>query len=404
MTGSSRSRRRSRHCSPPASTASSRRNARRSSARPSSVSASRWRRSPRSFPPRLADRLPQLVLALVRKELVRPDPPARVGRGGISLSPRAHPRGSLRASAEGDAGGAARALRRLARGAVGEPSGELEETIGYHLEQACRHYGELGLVRRSHAPARAPRRRPARLGRTDWPSTVIRRSQAACSNARSRCCRPMTPPASSCCPSWPRRSSWPASSRGTRPSARRRSRPPSARATGRIQAHALVVLLDWQTRHRPGGQGGSRRNAWRKTRCGLRGGRGRTRPRARMELAQSIGLARGQMNRCSSALPSAASSTRERRRHERLQARLLDFANAAMLWGPAHVDEVTTRGRGDARLGPRQRQPLPRGGDAGLLARSQRRDARTHRRGRASRSPRRKRSSKTSACCCGVAT
>ena len=177
-----------------------------------------------------ADRLPELVLALVRKELVRPGPPAASGEEAFRfrhalIREAAYERMPKETRAE---------LHERYAGwleeAAGEPSGELEETIGYHLEQACRHYGELGLsddrtpsLRAVPLPGSHP---PARLR-----STAIRRSQAACSNVRPRCCRPKTLPASSSCPSWPRRSSWPGSSHRDRPSARRRSRPPNAGVT-----------------------------------------------------------------------------------------------------------------------------------------------------------------------------
>ena len=59
---------------------------------------------------------PRLV-ALVRKELIRPDQPAAPRRGRLPLPPPADPRRRLRRAAEGDPSRTARALRRLAGGA-----------------------------------------------------------------------------------------------------------------------------------------------------------------------------------------------------------------------------------------------------------------------------------------------
>ena len=83
--------------------------------------------------------------ALVRRDLIRPGPLELRRRRRLPLPPHPHPRRRVPLAAEGDARGAARALRRLgsserARRALHE----FEEIVGYHLEQAYRFLAELG--------------------------------------------------------------------------------------------------------------------------------------------------------------------------------------------------------------------------------------------------------------------
>ena len=82
--------------------------------------------------PEVASRL----LGLVRKELVRPSVATLPGRGGVPLPTFADSRRGVRSATEGRARRAARAVRRLA-GEHGPRLVELDEILGYHLEQAC---------------------------------------------------------------------------------------------------------------------------------------------------------------------------------------------------------------------------------------------------------------------------
>jgi class 3 adenylate cyclase len=68
---------------------------------------------------------------------------ATFGRRGVSVPPHPDPRGGVRGAPERDEGGVARAIRRLARETRRQPV-ELDEIVGYHLEQACRYLRDLG--------------------------------------------------------------------------------------------------------------------------------------------------------------------------------------------------------------------------------------------------------------------
>ena len=84
------------------------------------------------------------LASLVRKEL----DPARLAAGSrrrrLPLPPPADPRRGLRRPAQGHPRRPARALRRLAGSRHGEGLVELDELLGYHLEQAARYKAELG--------------------------------------------------------------------------------------------------------------------------------------------------------------------------------------------------------------------------------------------------------------------
>ncbi len=62
------------------------------------------------------------------------------------------------------------------------------------------------------------------------------------------------------------------------------------RGDRRIRAHALVVLVDWRLLTGQEGKSGSGTTRGRRRAGGLRGGRGRTRPRPSVESVRSIGL------------------------------------------------------------------------------------------------------------------
>ena len=94
--------------------------------------------------------------ALVRKELIVRRRPC--GRGRVPLPPPADPRRRLRRDAEGGARRPARALRGAGSRARGDEL-ELEEIVGYHLEQAHAYRVELGLD-----PADGGARRPRGRG------------------------------------------------------------------------------------------------------------------------------------------------------------------------------------------------------------------------------------------------
>ena len=98
VTRSSRSRPRSRRCSPPASMRlepQERETLERAAVVGQRFSSAAVARAPSRRP---ADRLPQLVLRARAQGARAPRATGRVGRGGVSLSPRAHPRGGLRAT------------------------------------------------------------------------------------------------------------------------------------------------------------------------------------------------------------------------------------------------------------------------------------------------------------------
>ena len=128
------------------------RSCRRASTRSTATSASSWSEAPSRARCSIAAPSPSC-----RPDPVRPavdvaprdaraqgaDPLdlADVSRGrGLPLPPPPHPRRRVRVAAEGDAGGAARALRRLARE---HDLVEGDEIVGYHLEQAHRYRSEL---------------------------------------------------------------------------------------------------------------------------------------------------------------------------------------------------------------------------------------------------------------------
>ena len=84
------------------------------------------------------------LASLVRKGLIRPDEGADSGGGRVPLPPPADPGHRLRRAAQGDASRPARALRRPGSNRRGEDLVELDEILGYHLEQAARYKAELG--------------------------------------------------------------------------------------------------------------------------------------------------------------------------------------------------------------------------------------------------------------------
>ena len=135
--------RRSRRCSPRASTSSTLRARRRSSA-----ARSRGRLFHRGAVAALAPEEPDVAdreLARARAQGARPsEHGAAARRRRVPLPPPADPRRRLRRAPEGGARRAARALRGLARASEVPDLVELDEILGYHLEQAARYRAELG--------------------------------------------------------------------------------------------------------------------------------------------------------------------------------------------------------------------------------------------------------------------
>ena len=127
----------------------------------------------------LAPEEPQLttrLTSLVRKELVRPDTAAASRRGRLPLPPPADPRRRLRRAPEG---------YPRPDCTSGSPTGwpstdgnlvELDEILGYHLEQACRYRAELGLADDGSLAAAARQRLTAAgrraLLRHDFPAAA----------------------------------------------------------------------------------------------------------------------------------------------------------------------------------------------------------------------------------------
>ena len=140
--------------------------------------------------------------ALVRKELVRPEPPLLAGRGRLPLPAPADPRRRLRGVAEGDPRRAARTLRVVAR-ERGTELVELDEILGYHLEQTARYRAELNIDDRELGRRSPPRTSVPRDFARSSESTSTQRE--TCSNALSRCSRADDPAASRCSPRLPRR-------------------------------------------------------------------------------------------------------------------------------------------------------------------------------------------------------
>ncbi len=104
-------------------------------------------------------------MTLARKELIEP---ARVDLrlgGRFPVPPHPHPRRGVPRSAEGDAGASSTSvLRTGSSGAAGERAKELDEIIGYHLEQAYGYREELGPIGRGRRGAGDTRRRATRGG------------------------------------------------------------------------------------------------------------------------------------------------------------------------------------------------------------------------------------------------
>ena len=84
------------------------------------------------------------LVALVRKELVRPDRTQLPGDDAYRFRHLLIRDAAYEALPKSDARRAARALRRLARSSDGADLVELDEILGYHLEQAYRYRAELG--------------------------------------------------------------------------------------------------------------------------------------------------------------------------------------------------------------------------------------------------------------------
>ena len=153
-------------------------------------------------------------------------------RPGVPVPPPAAARRRLRLHPQADAGRPARPVRRLGERIAGPRLREIEEIIGYHLEQAWRYRVELGFAdERNHRLAAAAARHLGAagrraLGRGDLPaaSKLLERAVSLLPAAATRA-------AWSCSSSWP--TCWwpPASSPAPRRSWARSRRPPPTAAT-----------------------------------------------------------------------------------------------------------------------------------------------------------------------------
>ena len=118
---------------------------------------------------------PRASPRLVRKELIAPVPGDVRGRGRVRVPAPVDPRRGVRRAAEA---GSRRPARRYVAW-LESRAGEVEELLGYHLEQAFRYRSELGTISahdaelgaRASRPARPPRARRA-LARGDMSAAV----------------------------------------------------------------------------------------------------------------------------------------------------------------------------------------------------------------------------------------
>ena len=111
----------------------------------------------------------------------------------------------------------------------------------------------------------------------------------------------------------------------------------------RTRAHALVVLVDWGLITGQEGEADRAQRVAEDARAVFEEAGDELGLARAWSLFGQSGWARGQMNPAHAAFKRALEHA-QRAQHERLQAQILDFANAALLCGPAHVDEVTRQG------------------------------------------------------------
>ena len=227
--------------------------------------------------------------------------------------------------------------------AAGEPSGELEETIGYHLEQACRHYAELGLSdERTHQLARRASVRLASAGQAaiyrDTPvaSSLLERAAALLPAGDTARLEILPELAEALFVTGNLARGKVVGEEAIEVAGRQSDR--------RIEAHAFVVLLNWQlTTDQEGKAGRAERVARDALRVFEEAGDELGLARA-WSLLNMTAWARGQMTEVQRTAERGLVHARSAQ-HERLQARLLDFANSGSVWGPVHIDEVTARGQ-----------------------------------------------------------
>ena len=143
-----------------------------------------------------SDALDDQLAALVRKELIRPELGALPGRGRVPLPAPAHPRSCVRRDAEGAAGAAPRAAtRRWLEQPGGRPIFELDEIIGYHLEQALILRTSSGCGGRGAGAGRAAGGSSlpggGALGRADYPgaAALLQRGVDCSPTTTGRCSR-----------------------------------------------------------------------------------------------------------------------------------------------------------------------------------------------------------------------
>ena len=115
------------------------------------------------------------------------------------------------------------------------------------------------------------------------------------------------------------------------------------RGDRRIRAHALVVLLEWQSVTGQAGEADRAQRVAEDARAVFEEAGDELGLARAWSLFGQADFARDQMNRAHAAYKRALEHA-QRAQHERLQARVLDWANAALLWGPA----TSTRSPGKA--------------------------------------------------------
>jgi predicted ATPase/DNA-binding SARP family transcriptional activator/class 3 adenylate cyclase len=288
-----------------------------------------------------ADRLPELVRALVRKELVRPGPPVASGEEIFRFR-----HALIREAAYERVPKETRAELHERYGdwleqTAGEPTGELEETIGYHLEQASRLYTDLGLA--DDRTAQLARRAAARLASAG--QTAVYRDTPAASDLLERAVALLPADDAARLQLLPELAdALFLAGRLAEANAVCEQAIEAALRQGdhRTRAHALVVLLAWQLMTDPEGRTDRAQGVAQEALAIFEQAGDELGVARAWSLLSQVAFAQWRM---AEARAAAERSLEHARRigHERLQAWLLDLANAAMLWGPDHVDEAIAR-------------------------------------------------------------
>ena len=125
------------------------------------------------------------IRALLRKDLIRPDRGDLGEEDCLSVPASAGPGCRVRRDAEGAPGAICTKGSPTGSSARPGPPGELDEFVGYHLEQSYRYREELGSCRR-RTDARSPRGRACACSRREserWDAATSRPPSASCGRA-----------------------------------------------------------------------------------------------------------------------------------------------------------------------------------------------------------------------------